>query len=72
MGLHKYEQERIEARRRNGLREDFGKKQEKCVVDGHLKKQLETAEQKLRSAKDAKLIKKLKEIISNIKSTLSK
>lgn len=71
-GLHKYEKERIEARKRNGVREDFGKKQEKTAVAGHLKKQLEAAEQKLKSATDAKLIKKLKEIISNIKSTLSK
>ena len=71
-GPNKYEKERIEARKRNGLGEDFGKKQEKCVVDGHLKKQLETAEQKLKTATEPKMVKKLKEIIANIESTLSK
>lgn len=71
-GLNKYEQERAKTVRERGPREDFNKKQEKTAVAGHLKKQLEAAEQKLKSATDAKLIKKLKEIISNIKSTLSK
>ena len=71
-GLNKYEQERAKVRRMNGLREDLGKKQDKSKIYSKLKEQLESAEQKLKSATDAKMIKKLKDIIADIKSTLSK
>ena len=71
-GLNKKQQERAKIVRERGPREDFGKKQEKSAVSGHLKKQLETAEQKLKTATEPKMVKKLKEIIANIESTLSK
>lgn len=69
---YKYNQERSRVVRERGPREDFNKKQEKSVLSGHLKKQLEAAEQKLKSATDAKMIEKLKKIIADIESTLSK
>lgn len=64
--------ERTRARmvRERGPREDMTKKQDRDRIASHLRSQLESAEKKLKTASDAKLIQRLKGIISNIKSTL--
>lgn len=70
-GKNRYDREREAIRRKNGVREDLGKKQEKGSVSKYLTAQLKDAEEKLQATTDAKKKKKLEEIISNIKSTLS-
>lgn len=64
------EQARARLVRERGPREDMTKKQDRDRIASHLRNQLESAEKKLKTASDAKLIQRLKGIISNIKSTL--